>query len=50
MKMIGNNDRWIAAAALAADLTLVSRLAGIRRVRGLKSQQIWVRQPARVLP
>ncbi len=41
-EMIGNNDLWIAAHALAADLTLVSNnLREFRRVRGLKSQN-WV--------
>lgn len=41
-KMIGNNDLWIAAHALASDLTLVSNnLREFRRVRGLKLQN-WV--------
>jgi tRNA(fMet)-specific endonuclease VapC len=37
--MIGNNDLWIAAHALAADLTLVSNnLRELRRVSGLRLQ------------
>jgi tRNA(fMet)-specific endonuclease VapC len=41
-KMIENNDLWIAAHALASDLTLVSNnLREFRRVRGLKLQN-WV--------
>lgn len=41
-KMIGNNDVWIAAHALASDLTLVSNnLREFRRVRGLRLQN-WV--------
>jgi tRNA(fMet)-specific endonuclease VapC len=37
--MIGNNDLWIAAHALAAGLTLVTNNEGeFRRVRGLKVQ------------
>jgi tRNA(fMet)-specific endonuclease VapC len=37
--MIGNNDLWIAAHALAADLTLVSNnLREFRRVSGLRLQ------------
>lgn len=40
--MIGNNDLWIAAHALAADLTLVSNnLREFRRVSGLRLQN-WV--------
>lgn len=40
--MIGNNDLWIAAHALAADLTLVSnKLREFRRVSGLRLQN-WV--------
>jgi tRNA(fMet)-specific endonuclease VapC len=39
MKMIGNNDLWIAAHALAAGLTLVTNSEKeFRRVRGLKVQ------------
>ena len=38
-EMIGNNDLWIAAHALAAGLILVTSNAGeFRRVRGLKIQ------------
>jgi tRNA(fMet)-specific endonuclease VapC len=38
-KMIGNNDLWIAAHALASELTLVtSNENEFRRVRGLKIQ------------
>jgi tRNA(fMet)-specific endonuclease VapC len=38
-KMIGNNDLWIAAHALAAELTLVTNNEReFRRVRGLKVQ------------
>jgi tRNA(fMet)-specific endonuclease VapC len=38
-EMIGNNDLWIAAHALAAGLTLVTnREREFRRVRGLKVQ------------
>lgn len=38
-KMIGNNDLWIAAHALAAELTLVTNNEKeFRRVRGLKIQ------------
>ncbi|MGA7852292.1 MAG: type II toxin-antitoxin system VapC family toxin [Candidatus Acidiferrales bacterium] len=41
-KMIGNNDLWIAAHALASDLTLVSNnIQEFRRVHGLKLQN-WV--------
>jgi tRNA(fMet)-specific endonuclease VapC len=40
--MIGNNDLWIAAHALAADLTLVSNnLREFRRVSGLRVQN-WI--------
>lgn len=40
--MIGNNDLWIAAHALAADLTLVSNnLREFRRVSGLRLQN-WI--------
>jgi tRNA(fMet)-specific endonuclease VapC len=40
--MIRNNDLWIAAHALAADLTLVSNnLREFRRVSGLRLQN-WV--------
>jgi tRNA(fMet)-specific endonuclease VapC len=40
--MIGNNDLWIAAHALAADLTLISNnLREFRRVSGLRLQN-WV--------
>ena len=40
--VIGNNDLWIAAHALAADLTLVSNnLREFRRVSGLRLQN-WV--------
>lgn len=36
-QMIGNNDLWIAAHAVAADLTLVTNNErGFRRVHGLK--------------
>jgi len=42
-EMIGNNDLWIAAHALAAGLTLVTNSEKeFRRVRGLKVQN-WVR-------
>jgi len=38
-QMIGNNDLWIAAHAMAAELTLVTNNEKeIRRVRGLKVQ------------
>jgi tRNA(fMet)-specific endonuclease VapC len=38
-EMIGNNDLWIAAHALAAGLTLVTNNEReFRRVRGLKMQ------------
>lgn len=38
-EMIGNNDLWIAAHAVAADLTLVTNSEKeFRRVRGLKLQ------------
>ena len=38
-EMIGNNDLWIAAHALAAGLTLVTNnTREFRRVRGLKVQ------------
>ena len=37
-EMIGNNDLWIAAHALAADLILVTNENEFRRVRGLKIQ------------
>ena len=38
-EMIGNNDLWIAAHALAAELILVTNNAKeFRRVRGLKVQ------------
>jgi tRNA(fMet)-specific endonuclease VapC len=38
-EMIGNNDRWIAAHAMAAGLTLVTNNEkNLRRVRGLKLQ------------
>jgi tRNA(fMet)-specific endonuclease VapC len=38
-EMIGNNDLWIAAHALAAELTLVTNNEReFRRVRGLKVQ------------
>jgi tRNA(fMet)-specific endonuclease VapC len=41
-RMIGNNDLWIAAHALASDLTLVSNnIQEFRRVHGLKLQN-WV--------
>ena len=40
-EMIGNNDLWIAAHALASGLTLVTNNEKeFRRVRGLKVQ-IW---------
>ena len=43
-EMIGNNDLWIAAHALAAGLTLVTSNEGeFRRVRGLKVQN-WAEQ------
>jgi tRNA(fMet)-specific endonuclease VapC len=42
-EMIGNNDLWIAAHAIAAGLTLVTSNEGeFRRVPGLKIQN-WVR-------
>jgi tRNA(fMet)-specific endonuclease VapC len=42
-EMIGNNDLWIAAHALAAELTLVTNNERqFRRVRGLKVQN-WAR-------
>jgi tRNA(fMet)-specific endonuclease VapC len=42
-EMIGNNDLWIAAHALAAGLTLISNNEkGFRRVSGLKVQN-WAR-------
>ena len=42
-EMIGNNDLWIAAHAVAARLTLVTNnVRGFRRVRGLKIQN-WAR-------
>lgn len=41
-EMIGNNDLWIAAHALASDLVLVTNDENeFRRVRGLKMQN-WV--------
>ncbi len=45
-EMIGNNDLWIAAHALAAGLTLVTNNEKeFRRVPGLKVQN-WSRSPA----
>jgi tRNA(fMet)-specific endonuclease VapC len=45
-EMIGNNDLWIAAHAMAAGLTLVTNNEKeFRRVRGLKVQN-WAAQPA----
>jgi tRNA(fMet)-specific endonuclease VapC len=42
-EMIGNNELWIAAHALAAGLTLISNNEKeFRRVRGLKVQN-WAR-------
>ena len=42
-EMIGNNDLWIAAHAMAAGLTLVTNNEKeFRRVRGLKWQN-WAR-------
>jgi tRNA(fMet)-specific endonuclease VapC len=42
-ELIGNNDMWIAAHALASDLTLVTNNEKeFRRVRGLKLQN-WAR-------
>jgi hypothetical protein len=40
-EMIGNNDLWIAAHALAAELTLVTNNKEFRRIGGLKVQN-WV--------
>jgi predicted nucleic acid-binding protein len=37
--MIGDNDTWIAASALAHDLILVSRDRHFERVTGLKLYQ-----------
>jgi len=46
-EMIGNNDMWIAAHALAADLTLVTNNEKeFRRVRGLKIQN-WAKESSR---
>jgi tRNA(fMet)-specific endonuclease VapC len=45
-RLIGNNDLWIAAHALASDLTLVTaNEREFRRVRGLKLQN-WSKPPS----
>jgi tRNA(fMet)-specific endonuclease VapC len=50
-EMIGNNDLWIAAHAVAAGLTLVTNNENeFRRVRGLKIQNWAVQGPREPLP